>query len=68
MARSDLAHPLLVDSVTASREDLLALRTLLRAKLEEAKRDEKKMKLDLGDLRKKIQGDLKKVEARLRTA
>jgi len=25
------------------------------------------MKLDLGDLKKKIQGDLKKVEARLKT-
>jgi hypothetical protein len=43
------------------------LRTLLHTKLEEAKRDEKKMKLDLGELKKKIQGDLKKVEARLKT-
>jgi hypothetical protein len=52
--------------VTASREDLLALKKLLQTKLEEAKRDEKKLNLSLAELKSKIQNDLKKVEARLR--
>ena len=60
-------HPLLVDSITASKEDLLALKTMLQSKLKQVQADERKMKIDLSELKAKIAQDLKKVETRLKS-
>lgn len=61
-------HPTLVDSVTASKEDLAELAKLLRSKLDQLKKDERQMGVSLAELKAKIQADLKKVEARMKNA
>jgi hypothetical protein len=52
----------------SSKEDLAALATLLRARLDKLKKDEKELGYPLKELRSKITDDLRRVEGRLKEA